>query len=57
MAGCKTLRCCKDVVKLTDRNNYRLRVGRYRVFFVILSTGDINVIVVEEVAKRDSRTY
>lgn len=34
---------------------YRLRVGRYRIFF---SNDDaISIITIEEVKKRDDRTY
>ena len=34
---------------------YRLRVGRYRVLFD--HDGDIRIISIEEVKKRDERTY
>ncbi|MDO4223726.1 MAG: hypothetical protein Q4D05_06860 [Acinetobacter sp.] len=35
---------------------YRLRVGDYRVFFAIV--GDrLNIVSIEEVKKRDERTY
>lgn len=34
---------------------YRLRVGRYRIFFDF--DGTIQVITIEEVKKRDERTY
>jgi mRNA-degrading endonuclease RelE of RelBE toxin-antitoxin system len=34
---------------------YRLRVGRYRVFFD--DQAEIQVIAVQEVKKRDERTY
>jgi mRNA-degrading endonuclease RelE of RelBE toxin-antitoxin system len=34
---------------------YRLRVGRYRVFFDFHST--VRIIRIEEVKKRDERTY
>lgn len=34
---------------------YRLRVGRYRVMFD--HEGDIKIISIEEVKKRDERTY
>ena len=36
--------------------DYRLRVGRYRVLFNHIS-GGINIIRIEEVKKRDERTY
>jgi len=35
--------------------NYRLRVGNYRVFFDYADT--IKIITIEEVEKRDERTY
>jgi mRNA-degrading endonuclease RelE of RelBE toxin-antitoxin system len=46
----------KQVKKLTNhRYGYRLRVGRYRVFFEVAET--IQVVSIEEVKKRDDRTY
>ncbi|ALA26626.1 cytotoxic translational repressor of toxin-antitoxin stability system (plasmid) [Piscirickettsia salmonis] len=47
---------CKDVKKLQNREGYRLRVGQYRVFFDV-NQGKINIITIEEVKKRDSKTY
>lgn len=44
---------CQNVKKLTDRDDYRLKVGRYRVFFTV----DLRIISIEEVKKRDERTY
>jgi mRNA-degrading endonuclease RelE of RelBE toxin-antitoxin system len=44
---------CQNVKKLTNRNDYRLRVGQYRVFFTV----DLKIISIEEVKKRDERTY
>lgn len=35
---------------------YRLRAGDYRVFFNVLDNG-VEVISIEEVKKRDERTY
>lgn len=47
---------CKQVKKLTNHPyDYRLRVGRYRVFFTV--DNDVNIIGIEEVKKRDERTY
>ncbi|PRP61532.1 cytotoxic translational repressor of toxin-antitoxin stability system, partial [Bacillus halotolerans] len=46
----------KDVKKLQNREGYRLRVGQYRVFFDV-NQGKINIITIEEVKKRDSKTY
>lgn len=44
---------CQNVKKLTNRDDYRLRVGRYRVIFTV----DLRIISIEEVSKRDERTY
>jgi mRNA interferase RelE/StbE len=44
---------CKNVKKLINRDDYRLRVGIYRVIF----TADLRIISIEEVKKRDERTY
>ena len=45
-----------DVKKLTNFTpEYRLRVGNYRVFFNF--DGAIRIVVIEEVRKRDERTY
>ena len=38
-----------DIISLSGRNGFRLRVGDYRVLFGIVE----NVIVVEEIALRD----
>ncbi|MFP4347604.1 MAG: type II toxin-antitoxin system RelE family toxin [Desulfococcaceae bacterium] len=47
---------CRNVKALRNQPfPYRLRVGRYRVFFEV-KTG-IRVILIEEVKKRDERTY
>ena len=47
---------CPNVKHLTKHKYaYRLRVGRYRVFFNVLDR--IEVINIEEVKKRDGRTY
>lgn len=46
----------QHVKKLTNHKfPYRLRVGRYRVFFDIDDT--VKIIHIEEVRKRDDRTY
>jgi mRNA interferase RelE/StbE len=46
----------KSVKKLTKHEyEYRLRVGRHRVFFNF--DGKIQVVSIEEVKKRDERTY
>ncbi len=47
---------CVSVKKLTDHKySYRLRVGNYRVFFEF--DGEIRIIEIEEVKKRDEHTY
>lgn len=46
----------EQVKKLTNHKyHYRLRVGRYRIFFDVLDA--IKIIKIEEVKKRDDRTY
>ncbi len=48
---------CGNVKALGGRDGYRLRVGRYRVLFTV-NTRNIPVVVrIEEVKKRDDRTY
>lgn len=47
---------CHNVKPLTNREGYRLRVGRYRVLFTVHENG-LRVILIEEVKKRDERTY
>ncbi|MBU1406056.1 MAG: type II toxin-antitoxin system RelE/ParE family toxin [Proteobacteria bacterium] len=45
-----------QVKKLKNHeHSYRLRVGRYRVFFE--ADGEVRIIRIEEVKKRDDRTY
>lgn len=47
---------CRNVKALVGREGYRLRVGRYRVLFMV--QGDVaRLILIEEVKKRDERTY
>ena len=47
---------CLNVKALTNHQyQYRLRVGHYRVFFDF--DGVIQVVSIEEVKKRDERTY
>ena len=47
---------CSEVKKLTNHEyQYRLRVGRYRVFFNF--EGAIRIVSIEEVKKRDEHTY
>ena len=50
------LQNAKQVKKLTNHKyDYRLRVGRYRVFFDVAET--VRIVHIEEVKKRDDRTY
>ena len=46
-----------NVKSLVNRPEYRLRVGRYRVIFTVSEDGAVTVILIEEVKKRDERTY
>ncbi len=46
----------RNVVSLTDyKYGYRLRMGRYRIFFDVDET--VRIILIEEIKKRDERTY
>ena len=44
---------CTNVKKLKNRNDYRLRVGNWRVFF----TDSLKILYIEEIKKRDEHTY
>ena len=47
---------CPGVKRLENHQyEYRLRVGRYRVFFDVQDT--IRIIAIQEVKKRDEHTY
>jgi len=47
---------CSNVKALTNHEyQYRLRVGNFRVFFNF--DGAIRIVTIEEVKKRDERTY
>jgi mRNA interferase RelE/StbE len=46
---------CQHVKSLKGQTGYRLRVGRYRVFFEVEKF--LKIITIEEVKKRDERTY
>ena len=47
---------CTGVKALTNHQyGYRLRVGNYRVFFEYVDK--IEIVTIEEVKKRDERTY
>ena len=50
------LSTARNVKALTDHEyGYRLRVGNYRVFFDF--DGAVRIVNIEEVKKRDERTY
>ncbi|MDH2918028.1 MAG: type II toxin-antitoxin system RelE/ParE family toxin [Sideroxydans sp.] len=50
------LTVARNVKALTNHEyDYRLRVGNYRVFFNL--DGAICIVTIEEVRKRDERTY
>jgi mRNA interferase RelE/StbE len=50
------LSTARNVKALTNHAyGYRLRIGSYRVFFDF--DGSIRVVAIEEVRKRDERTY
>jgi len=44
---------CSNTKKLKGRDEYRLRVGRWRVIF----TDSLRILYIEEVKKRNERTY
>jgi mRNA-degrading endonuclease RelE of RelBE toxin-antitoxin system len=44
---------CSNIKKLKSRDEYRLRVGRWRVIF----TESLTILYIEEVKKRDENTY
>jgi mRNA interferase RelE/StbE len=47
---------CQNVKRLTNhRYEFRMRVGNYRVLFD--HDSDIKIVSIEEVKKRDERTY
>ncbi len=47
---------CRNVTALSNHKyGYRLRTGRYRILFEF--DGAIHVVTIEEVRKRDERTY
>lgn len=47
---------CRNVKALTNHQyGYRLRVGRYRVFFDY--DGAVRIALIQEVKKRDEHTY
>lgn len=46
-----------NVISLTNRPEYRLRVGSYRVIFTVSPNGEVVILNILEVRKRDDRTY
>ena len=44
---------CSNVKKLKNRDDFRLRVGNWRVFF----TDSLKILYIEEVKKRNEHTY
>ena len=51
------LSAARNVKALTNHPyGYRLRVGRYRVFFN-LHKGEVDIVTIQEVKKRDERSY
>jgi mRNA-degrading endonuclease RelE of RelBE toxin-antitoxin system len=47
---------CRNVKALTNHERgYRLRIGKYRVLFDVHAT--VQIIEIQEVKKRDERTY
>jgi mRNA interferase RelE/StbE len=55
-AGLALMPYCQQVKALTNHHSqYRLRVGHYRVFFNF--DGNVRIVSIEEVSKRDERTY
>jgi mRNA interferase RelE/StbE len=51
-----TMPTCQNVKALTNHSSgYRLRVGNYRVLFDW--DGEIKIVEINEVSKRDERTY
>lgn len=54
--GLAQMPACQNVKRLTHHQyGYRLRVGNYRVLFDW--SGEIRIVEIQEVRKRDERTY
>ena len=49
--------CPGDITRLQGRNDYRLRVGDYRVIFEIDQSGMPIILTITQVEKRNERTY
>lgn len=51
------LKTCSNIKRLTNHDyDYRFRVGSYRVFFDLID-GEITIVEIQEVKKRDEQTY
>ena len=50
-------RCTGDITRLQGRDDYRLRVGDYRVIFEIDQRGSPIILTIMQVEKRNERTY
>lgn len=49
---------CTGVKALINHEHqYRLRIGDYRVFFNVDDSGEVFIVLIEEVRKRNERTY
>ena len=44
---------CSNIKKLKGRDEYRLRVGRWRIIF----TDSLRILYIEEIKKRNENTY
>jgi len=55
--GLETWPKCRNVKALEGREGFRLRVGRYRVLFLVDDSQIPIVVEIKEVKKRDDRTY
>ena len=54
--GLAAMPACSGVKALTNHEyGYRLRVGRYRVLFDF--DGEVRIVEIQEVRKRDDHTY
>ncbi|AMR77666.1 type II toxin-antitoxin system RelE family toxin [Cupriavidus nantongensis] len=49
--------CPGNIKSLKSRDDYRLRVGDYRVIFEIDQTGNPLIVTITQVEKRNERTY
>ena len=49
--------CPGSIIRLQGREDYRLRVGNYRVIFEINQAGMPIIVTITQVEKRNERTY